>query len=126
MMKKLVLLWMLLMGTFTLQAADTYPYLTFETTDGAKVSVSTSSLTLTVNGTILTVGSQQFTISNLKKMYFSATDESTLGIEQTVSAALSEAVAIYDLQGHKVTKSQMRKGVYIIKTKQGTSKIVVK
>ena len=124
-MKKLVVFLTMMVGTLAVHAAD-YAYLTFETTDGAKVSVSTSSLTLTVNGTILTVGSQQFTISNIKKMYFSATDESTLGIEQTVNAALSEAVAIYDLQGHKVTKSQMRKGVYIIKTKQGTSKIVVK
>ena len=37
-MKKLFLSLMLLTGTLTAQAAD-YTYLTFETTDGAKVSV---------------------------------------------------------------------------------------
>jgi hypothetical protein len=126
MMKKLVLLLMVLMGSFTAQAADTYPYLTLETTDGSKLSVSTSALTITVSGSTLTIGSEQFTVSNLKKMYFSATDDTTAGIEKTVSAALSEAVAIYDLQGHKVSKAQMRKGAYIIQTKQGTSKIVIK
>lgn len=115
-----------MLGALSVQADNSYPYLTLETTDGSKASLSTSSLTMTVSGTTLTAGTLQFTISNLKKMYFSTTDESTAGIEQTVSAALNEAVAIYDLQGHKVTKSQMRKGVYIIQTKQGTSKIVVK
>ena len=37
-MKKLFLFLMLMAGTLTAQAAD-YTYLTFETTDGAKVSV---------------------------------------------------------------------------------------
>ena len=37
-MKKLFLFLMLLLGTFTVHAED-YPYLTFEMTDGARVSV---------------------------------------------------------------------------------------
>ena len=37
-MKKLFLFLMFMAGTLTAQAAD-YTYLTFETTDGAKVSV---------------------------------------------------------------------------------------
>lgn len=44
---------MMMTGTLAMQAGD-YPYLTFETTDGNKVSVSTESLTLTVSGTTLT------------------------------------------------------------------------
>ena len=40
-------------GTLTAQAAD-YTYLTFETTDGAKVSVEASSLTVAISGTTLT------------------------------------------------------------------------
>ena len=39
---------------------------------------------------------------------------------------LDEATEIYDLQGHKVTKDLMRRGVYVIKTKQGTFKLNVK
>ena len=124
-MKKLVLFLTMMMGTLTIHAAD-YTYLTFETTDGAKASVSVENLTLTISGTTLTAGSQSFTLSNLSKMYFSTSDETTTGIEEITNAALDEATDIYDLQGHKVTKEQMRKGVYIVKTKSRTYKMVVR
>ena len=124
-MKKLLSILLMMAAALTTQAAD-YPYLTFVTTDGAKASVSVSSLTLTVSGTTLTAGSQSFTLSNLSKMYFSTSDETTTGIEEITNAALDEATDIYDLQGHKVTKEQMRKGVYIVKTKNRTYKIVVR
>lgn len=106
-------------------AENAYTYLTFEMTDGAKVSVAISSLTLTFNGNTLTAGSQTFTLSNLSKMYFSDTDETT-GIEEMTSDSLDEVISIYDLQGHQITREQMRKGVYIVKTKSKTQKIVVK
>lgn len=123
-MKKFFLLLTILVGTLTAQAED-YAYLTFETTDGAKASVAVADLTLTISGTTLTAGTQSFTLSNLSKMYFSNTDETT-GIEAITSATLDEATDIYDLQGHKVTKAQMQKGVYIVKTKNRTYKIVMK
>lgn len=126
-MKKFALLFLTLVGALTVQADETYPYLTFETTDGAKISVNTESLKLTINGTTLTAGDQQFTITNLSKMYFSASDESTTtGMEEITRATLDDATEIYDLQGRKVTKEQMRTGVYIVKTKDRTCKIVVK
>ena len=127
----------MLVGALTAQAEDyTYltfettdganTYLTFETTDGAKASVSVASdVTLTISGTTLTVGSQSFTLTNLSKMYFSNTDETT-GIEEITSATLDEATDIYDLQGHKVSKDQMRRGVYIVKTNSRTYKMVVR
>jgi len=124
-MKKLVVFLLMMMGTMAVHAAD-YAYLTFETTDGAKASVSVENLTLTISGTTLTAGSQSFTLSNLSKMYFSTSDETTTGIEEITNAALDEATDIYDLQGHKVTKEQMRKGVYIVKTKNRTYKMVVR
>lgn len=124
-MKKIVLLLMTLIGTLKAQA-DSYSYLTFETTDGAKVSVAMEeSMTLSISGTTLTVGTESFTLTNLSKMYFSTTDETT-GIEEITSATIDDATDIYDLQGHKVTKEQMRKGVYIVKTKDRTYKLVVK
>ena len=77
--------------------------------------------------TTLTAGTQSFTLTNLTKMYFSTSDESnTSDIEEVSSATLDDAIEIYDLQGHQVTKAQMRKGVYIVKTKEKTCKIVVK
>lgn len=124
-MKKFFLLLTVLVTTLTLQA-EGYTYLTFETTDGAKASVSVENLTLTINGTTLTAGSQQFTLSNLSKMYFSTSDETATGIEEINSASIEEATDIYDLQGHKVSKEQMRKGVYIVKTKSRTYKMVVR
>ena len=124
-MKKILLLLTLLVGTLTAQADD-YTYLTFETTDGVKASVSVEGLTLTSSGTTLTAGSQSFTLLNLSKMYFSTSDETTTGIEEITNAALDEATDIYDLQGHKVTKEQMRKGMYIVKTKSRTYKMVVR
>ena len=124
-MKKLFLLLTVLVTTLTVQA-EGYTYLTFETTDGAKASVYVENLTLTINGTTLTAGSQQFTLSNLSKMYFSTSDETATGIEEINSVSIEEATDIYDLQGHKVSKEQMRKGVYIVKTKSRTYKMVVR
>jgi len=124
-MKKIYLLLMMAMaGAQSLRAAD-YTYLTFETTDGAKASVEVSSLTITVSGNTLTVGSQTFALSNLLKMYFSNADETT-AIEEITAETLDEAVDVYDLQGHKVSKDQLRKGIYIVKSKSRTYKMMVK
>ena len=125
MMKKIFILLTVLLATLTAQA-EGYTYLTFETTDGAKASVAVENLTLTISGTTLTAGSQQFTLSNLSKMYFSTSDETATGIEEINSAAIEEATDIYDLQGHKVSKEQMKKGVYIVKTNSRTYKVVVR
>lgn len=62
--------------------ADDYPYLTFETADGNKTSVSVSSLTLTVKDGKLTVGDKTFNLSELSKMYFSTIE--TTGIEKVI------------------------------------------
>jgi hypothetical protein len=124
-MKRLLFILMMMTGTLAMLAAD-YPYLTFETTDGNKISVSTESLTLTVSGTTLTAGNQSFTLVNLSRMYFSTSDESTTGISETMTADLNEVTDIYDLKGNKVSKSQMQKGVYIVKTNKGTFKMTVK
>ena len=125
-MKKIVLLLMTLVGgVLAMQADDNYTYLTFETTDGAKVSVSVSSLPVTINldNSTLVIGNETFELADLSKMYFSTQSETT-GIEEISSATIDEAADIYDLQGHKVTKAQMKKGVYIVKTNSKTYKIV--
>ena len=115
-----------LLGTSTM--ADEFHYLTFETTDGAKASVEISSLSMTIEGTTLVAGNQTFPLSNLSKMYFSVSDETTssTGIRQLDNLNSQEILAIYDLQGHKMAKEQMKKGVYIVKTKGGTYKIASK
>ena len=124
-MEKKLLLLTALMGTLTALAVD-YPYLTIELTDGTKASISVSSnVPLNFDGTTLTIGSESFTLTNLSKMYFSTTSETT-GIAEAQTISDDEVEAIYDLSGHQVTKEQMRRGVYIIKTRKGTSKVTVK
>ena len=124
-MKKIIFV-MLFALTSSAVFADDYAYLTFETTSGDKVSVSVdSSLTLSINGTTLTVGSESFTLTNLSKMYFSSTDETT-GITSITADELAEVEAIYTLNGSKVSADQMEKGVYIVKTKGKTFKVIAK
>lgn len=125
-MKKKILSFTALLSALNVQAGD-YAYLTFETTDGAKASVEVSaSLALTISGNTLTAGSQTFTLENLCKMYFTASDETATGIETLSAATLDDEAEIFDLQGHKVTKDQMHKGVYIVKTNTRTHKIIVR
>ena len=125
-MKKIVLLFMALAGALTVLADNAYTYLTFETTDGAKASIPVESLTLTISGNTLTADSQTFILSNLSRMYFSTTDETVSGIEEITSTTLDEATDIYDLQGHKVSKEKMKKGIYVVKTKNKTYKMIVR
>lgn len=49
----------------------------------------------------------------------------TSGIENLEVDADTRA-DIYDLQGRKVTKDQMRRGIYVVKTKSGIRKVRVK
>ena len=127
-MKSFILGILMMIGTLPAMAGN-YPYLTFELTDGAKVSVPVTSLTLSVNGTTLKAGSQTFTISNLSKMYFSSTDETNGGataIEELTADDL-EGKEIYDLNGHRLeSDAQLPRGVYIVKSKNKTCKIVVR
>ena len=132
-MKSFILGILMTVGTLPTMAGN-YPYLTVELTDGTKVSVSVSSLTLTVNGTTLKAASQTFTISNLSKMYFSSTDETSgaTAIDE-LTADDFEGKEIYDLNGHKIELQitnyelpKLPRGVYIVKSKNKTCKIVVR
>ena len=126
-MKKMFFLLTFLFGTMAVHAED-YTYLTFETTDGAKISVEVSSLNLSFSGTNLIAGEQTFALSNLSKMYFSSSNETT-GINEELRVKNEDfsTAQFFDLQGRTVTKEQMRSGqVYVVKSKSGTYKIAVK
>lgn len=123
-MKKMILSLSMMASTLSAMAED-YPYLTFETADGTKTSISTASLTINIQDGKLMAGAMELTLADLSKMYFSTSDETT-GIEEVSIATLDDTSYIYDLQGRKVSKEQMRRGVYVIKTKNGTRKVNVK
>ena len=122
-MKKIYLILTLLAGAITAQADD-YPYLTFETSNGEKVSIEFSSdLSLVFSSTTLNVGNQKtFNLKDLKKMYFSPVSQTT-GIS-TVTTDDYKIYGYYDLQGRPV--EQPTRGIYVIKTSKGTKKVYVK
>lgn len=108
--------------------ADDYPYLAFQTSDGTVTTVAVASLSLTISdGQLIAVngdGTQTFTLAELTKMYF--TTEGTSGIDEADVADTEAWEAVYDLQGRRVAREQMRRGVYVVKSKKGTFKVSVK
>ena len=125
-MRKFILTMVVAMiGIITIHAESyDYPYLTFETTDGTKTSVSTESIEITLTETTITAGGQTFDLSNLSKMYFSETDVTAVNEVKQAEDVFTNG-EIYDLQGRRVERSQMKQGVYIVKTKNGNLKLNV-
>ena len=114
MMKRLLLILMTMAGVLAAQADD-YPYLTFETSDGTVQSVSTTSLKLEISGDKLLVndGAQSFTLTDLKKMYFSTNDAT--GIDGNVNAQHStlDAQLWFTIDGRLLSGKPTKKGIYI-------------
>ncbi len=105
--------------------AEGYHYLTFEMVDGQKISVSSLELVIAFNDGKLMTESQTFEVVNLKKMYFTSEDATT-SIRGIKPDTLEEAAEVYDLNGKRISKSEMRKGVYIIKGKDETYKMTIR
>ena len=131
-MKKIAIVFLLLVSALT-TSAEGFPYLTFELTDGSKVSVDVTQLTLAISGNTLKAGSLSFTLTNLSKMYFSNTNETTTGIEDVDEQALSDfsIAEVYDLNGRRILngssmKGRLPLGVYIVKTREKTYKMMVR
>lgn len=131
-MKKIAIVFLLLVSALT-TSAEGFSYLTFELTDGSKVSVDVTQLTLAISGNTLKAGSLSFTLTNLSKMYFSNTNETTTGIEDVEEQALSDfsIAEVYDLNGRRILngssmKGRLPQGVYIVKTREKTYKMMVR
>lgn len=127
-MKKLILSLSLLSPLAISATADEYPYITFETLEGAKSSVPvTSDLQFSFANNTLTIASQTFALDNLSMMYFSTTEQSVATSIHTVKQITENASDIYTLDGRKIIASQMQKGeTYIVKSNNGTNKLMVK
>lgn len=127
-MKKLILSLSLLLPLALNATADEYPYITFETFEGAKSSVPvTTDLQFSFANNTLTIANQTFALDNLSMMYFSTTEQSVATSIHTVKQITENASDIYTLDGRKIIASQMQKGeTYIVKTNNGTNKLIVK
>ncbi len=131
-MKKLFLTLLAVIAVLTMRA-DGYPYLLFKTADGTIHAMSVESLTMEISGSQLVVTNseetQTFTLSDLDKMFFY---ENTTGIDEIFSTESGE-VSVFTIMGIYVGKypdanealKSLDKGLYILKTKSNTVKIVV-
>lgn len=116
-----------------MRAAD-YDYLTFQLQDGTEQSVAVSGLRLTFSNGVLTAvnaaTSQTITLSQLSKMYFSA----TTGVQEISSVSSAAVLDVYSASGMymgryadaQTLKSSLPAGMYVIKTDGTTYKTVVK
>ena len=130
-MKKRILTMSMLAALSGQLLADDYGYMVFTMSDGTTQSISANGLSLSFSNGSLTAksGTNTLTISltNLTKMAFSTeNDTAVTEIGELGTLPLDDTAEIYDLRGHQVTKAQMRKGVYIVKTKSRTYKVNVR
>lgn len=114
MMKRLLLILMTVAGVLTAQADD-YPYLTFETSDGTVQSVSTTSLKLEISGDKLLVndGEKTFTLTDLKKMYFSTNDATGIDVNVNAQPSTLDAQLWFTIDGRMLSGKPTKKGIYI-------------
>jgi hypothetical protein len=133
-MKKKVMTILLLSTTLLVHAGD-YDYLTIESSDGSKTSLTAVGLTITFSDgkLVATNGSESATLSlsALSKMRFADTNNSTETAISSIDTTddgfdIDDADAIYDLSGRQVPPTSVKKGIYIIKKGQETRKIQVK
>ena len=130
-MKKRILTMSMLAALSGQLLADDYGYMVFTMSDGTTQSISADGLSLSFSDGSLTAVSGTNTLSiplaNLTKMAFSTGNETAVTeIKDREDLPIDDAAEIYDLRGHQVTKAQMRKGVYIVKTKNRTYKVNVR
>lgn len=134
-MKKLVLTTLITLGTLQAQAYD-YPYLVFQNTEGTTTVLAVEQLSITIsNGQLVATnadGTQSLPLADLSKMYF--TQQADLTGISNASTQEEEVVEVFTTGGVKLgkylnineAKTSLKPGLYILKSKQKSFKIVVK
>ena len=132
-MKKALLTLFIIVASLAAQAYD-YPYLIFQTTDGTVHAIAVESLTIDVSGSNLVAtnseGSQTFALAELSKMFFS---ESVTGVGEMFSPDGGEVDVFAVTGAHlgryanaKEATTHLKTGMYLLKSKSATIKIVVR
>lgn len=134
-MKKLLFTTLITLGTLQAQAYD-YPYLVFQNTEGTTTVIAVESLSITISDGQLVAtnadGTQSFALADLSKMYF--TQQADLTGISNASTQEDEVVEVFTTGGIKLgkylnikeAKTSLKPGLYILKSKQKSFKIVVK
>lgn len=134
-MKKLLFTTLITLGTLQAQAYD-YPYLVFRNTEGTTTVIAVESLSITISDGQLVAtnadGTQSFALADLSKMYF--TQQADLTGISNAGKQEDEVVEVFTTGGIKLgkylnineAKTSLKPGIYILKSKQKSFKIVVK
>lgn len=150
---KRILLLAFFCAIFTIAMADgEYPYLTFVTSNGSVTSVALNSYSMDVEnesdtkaalklevseeGKLVAVspdGDISFTLTDLSKMYFSDSDETSLTDGIIESKAESTSTEVFTVSGISLgkfsnmneAKSALNTGIYIFKTNNKQLKISI-
>ena len=133
-MRKAVMILAVMLAFCGRLGAQTYDYLTFQTSDGALHSIKASGLVITFSDGQMkaTAGSESLSLSltELTKMYFSDTN----GIDMAEIAGSKEPVSVYGTDGRLVgnyqdmdaARASLKRGAYVLKCCDKTVKIAVR
>ena len=133
-MKKVLVLVVAVVCAGIAQAAD-YPYLVFTNTAGTTTALTVSNMTLTVNGSELTVtnaeGTQAFTLTDLAAMQFSKDGnvtaiENVLDGEKAVDVYSVTSVGLGSFSNLHEAAGVLPTGAYVIKQGGKSQTIVVR
>ncbi|MBR6168100.1 MAG: hypothetical protein IKQ50_06695 [Paludibacteraceae bacterium] len=133
-MKKILVLAVTVVCAVIAQAAD-YPYLVFTNTAGTTTSLSVSNMTLTVNGSELSVtnaeGTQAYTLTDLAAMQFSKDGnltaiENVLDGEKSVDVYSVTGVGLGSFSNLHEAASVLPTGAYVIKQGGKSQTVVVR
>ena len=140
-MKKITAITIVLVSLFiTAQADDyAYPYLAFVNTAGNVETLAVDDLQITfADGQLVVVNattSKTYTLTDMAKMYFSETEETTTDIQgaslmNNEERTTNNSVEVYDLQGRKISGnshlSPLKPGIYVVRKNGQTNKVSVK
>ena len=131
-MKKLFFL-LLCMFSATGAFAQGYNYLTFTTAQGERSMISEGLVITFSNGKLIAqnaLETYEFNISDLSKFFFS---ETATDVKQ-ITPVESGEVVVYNMSGQFVGRyanastlnQSLRKGIYVVKAKDKTQKLIVK
>ncbi len=133
-MKKIMMVFAALMVWGGMLHAQTYDYLTFQTTNGALHSVKAAGLVISfADGQMnAQAGSETLTLSlsDLTRMYFSDTD----GVDMTHFENTTAPIDVFGTDGRQMgtyqgmdaVRTGLKPGAYILKTAGKTLKMMVK
>lgn len=118
----------MLLSSLSAAQADDYAYLNILKSDGTGITLPANGTTITFADGYLVAGSEKIALSELSVMRFSNWDTAINSVETDAETPdISEADAIYDLNGRQIPSgTQLKKGVYIVKKGNTTQKVQIR